>query len=47
MSFAIFKGETTMKDLVTRLFRLPDKSPTHCCWPIPSSRISAKFRWAQ
>lgn len=26
MSFAIFKGETNMKDLVTRLFRLPDKS---------------------
>lgn len=26
MSSAIFKGETTMKDLVTRLFRLPDKT---------------------
>jgi hypothetical protein len=26
MSFAIFKGETKMKDLLTRLFRMPDSS---------------------
>jgi len=26
MSFAIFKGETSVKDLVSRLFRLPDKT---------------------
>lgn len=26
MSYAIFKGETTIKDLVTRLFTLPDKT---------------------
>ena len=26
MSSAIFKGETSMKDLVTRLFQLPDKT---------------------
>lgn len=26
MSFAIFKGETNIKDLVNRLFRLPDKT---------------------